>query len=84
MRTFAIAATLAVAAGQQGPDLILNTCSAAAAKFQQFSVYKTVNIILSATAGNTPPSCLDIEGYNTSPGAEGEHSACGVARAAGA
>jgi hypothetical protein len=36
----------------------------------EFSIYQTKSIILSATAGNTPPMCVDISNFNTNPGAE--------------
>ena len=75
MRVIAVAFA-AVAAAQSGPDLILNTCSAAAAKYQQFQVYKTTSIILSATAGDNPPKCVDIANFNTNPGAEGTLCCC--------
>jgi hypothetical protein len=36
----------------------------------EFSIYQTKSIILSSTAGNSPPMCIDIAEFNTNPGAE--------------
>ena len=58
--------------GDQGPDLILNTCGKAP-QYQQFTVSATGQLKLTA---NTK-MCVDISGYDTSPGAEVYTWSCG-------
>ena len=81
LRAFVAGLALAGVAAQQGPVLVLNTCTANASAFQQWTYGKAVDntqaLFLTATAGNNPPSCVDIEGFNTKPGAEVYTWPCG-------
>jgi hypothetical protein len=74
---FAAAATLAVVSAQSGPDLILNTCDPTKSAVQKWAPYKTANLILAATVNNNPPMCMDINNFNTKPGAEVYTWPCG-------
>ena len=66
----ALLSAASLTAAQNGPVLILNACSAAAAKVQQFTLSPNgTKLYLTATAGQQPPMCLDIEGFSTKPGA---------------
>ena len=78
MKSVLASVTLACATAQSGPDLILNTCNASLAAAQKWMPYKTANLILSATAGNNPPMCMDINNFNTNPGAEVYTWPCGA------
>ena len=73
-RVAAFAALAGLAAAQQGPMLVLNTCAPNATRFQQWTYgtagSNTQAIFLTATKGDNPPSCIDINGFNTKPGAE--------------
>ena len=63
---------------QQGPDLILNTCNASSAKFQQWTFnVSSSKFFLTATAGDHPPLCIDISDFNTNPSAEVYTWPCG-------
>ena len=68
----ALAAAATLVGAQNGPTLILNACSPGAAKYQQFTQSSNgTKLWLTATSGNNPPMCLDIEDFNTKPGATG-------------
>jgi hypothetical protein len=63
---------------QNGPDLILNTCSPSASQFQLWTWNASNSkIYLSATASDNPPMCIDIADFSTAPGAEVYTWPCG-------
>ena len=64
----AVLSTAALVAAQQGPDLVLYSCTGAASAVQTFTFDAQNRFWLAATPA--PHMCVDIEGFNTNPGAE--------------
>ena len=69
MRFMVGATLLALAAGQAGPQLFLNSCSAAAARFQQWTLSPNGTKLWLTASASSGPMCMDIEGFQTTPGA---------------
>ena len=81
LRASIVAGAAALAAAQAGPVLVLNQCLANTTKYQQWT-YGTAGsnnqaLFLTATKGNNPPSCVDIEGFDMQPGAQVYTWPCG-------
>ena len=79
MRTTVACALVAAVAAQAGPTIFLNACSPSASRFQKWTLSPNgTKIWLTATSGNNPPMCLDIEGFDTKPGATVYTWPCGA------